>query len=180
MKSGLGFALLLLVVVLSGCQKCDYVIDTTHYLRVRIDPNSANTFVIALMPSINRMDECQNRLIAQTAWLRTNLDKCLKELESERGLEPILLKEDLFSGREPNFISPPESWYEPYESEKWHPVGTPNSVSALVLMMNLSSLNICSQAGVRDSWIENFEQRMKRLGEYPDTSKDTNTPATEQ
>jgi hypothetical protein len=180
MKSGLGFILLLSVVVLSGCQKCDYVIDTAHYLRVRIDPNSADTFVMALMPSVNRMDECQNRLIAQTDWLRTNLDKCLKKLETERGLEPIFQKQEYSYKSEPNFTSPKEGWYEPYEQGKWHLIETPNSVNALILMMNLSSLHLCGQTGGTADWIENYDQRMKRLEKYLDESKDVNTSVTEK
>jgi hypothetical protein len=143
---------------------------------VRIDPNSADIFVAAMMPAINRMDECQSQWVTQMAWMRQNLDKCLKKLEEERGLEPILRKGEYRPTSDPNFAPTPESWHEPYEPENWHPMGTPSSVRMLIEWMNIYTINRRNQAR-GDDWIKNFELRMKRLEKYIDESKDANTPA---
>jgi hypothetical protein len=177
MKSGLGCMLIVLALIMSGCQKCDDVVDTTHYVRVRIDPNSADIFVTATTPAINRMAECQNRLMTRMVWINNNLEKCLEKLESERGLEPIPRKGRFIPKSDPNFVPPPEQWYESYEPEKWHPAMTFSNVNGIVLYMNLYSLNMCNQAQGMDDYIENLDQRMKRLEKYINESKDANTPA---
>jgi hypothetical protein len=179
MKLGLYCILLLLVTILAGCHKCDYIVNESQYVAVRVDSNSADTFVMAMMPAINRMDECQSQWVTQMVWMRQNLDKCLKKLEEERGLEPIQQKHQGFYRGDPNFTPPSEPWFEAYEQEKWRPMETPSSVRMLICWMNIHSLNMCNQTHGND-WIDNFEQRMKRLEKYIDESKDANTPAAEQ
>jgi len=167
MKAEVNCLFLLLVTVLQGCQKCDYVInDPQQYVLVRFDPNSANTFVTALLPTVNQISEYNTRLRAQEAWLVRNFDKCLKKLEAERGLKPILPKYSRPFRSDPNSTFPVEPWYEPYESPLWYPMETPSGVKMLMCWLGIYSSDMHNRTfGINDR-IENFEQRMKRLDEH--------------
>ncbi len=166
MKAIVGCFLALLAPMLSGCQTSDRVIDETQYLRVRVEPNSADTCITALMPAINRMDESWSQIITQNAWLVRSLDKCLAKLEAEKGLESIKRKYENFLRGDPNTLIPPEPWYEPYE-DRGAPGRSdePASIRMLICLMNISSLNMRNQIADAEQRIENFEQRMKRLEE---------------
>lgn len=167
MKAILGCFLALLALTLSGCQTGDRVVDGTQYLRVRVEPNSADTCITALMPAINRMDESWRQIITQNAWLVRSLDKCIAKLEAERGFESIPRKYENFLRGDPNILIPPEPWYEPYE-HRGAPgrSAEPASIRMLICLMNISSLNMRNQIADSEQRIENFEKRLKRIEEH--------------
>jgi len=181
MKSGLGCVFLLSVIVLAGCHKNDYVINEPQYVSVRIDPNSADAFIMAMTHAMNQVAECDHQLMTRIAWIRNSLDKCLEKLEKEKGLEPIARKgETIAAYPDANFILPSKPWYEPYDQGQWHAAMTFNNVNTMIGTMNFWSLNKCNQSKGIDDYIENFEQRMKRLEKYMNDSKDVNASSVKQ
>jgi hypothetical protein len=129
-----------------------------NYVLVKMDPNSSRTYTTILLPTINTMYEHIGELKAQNNWLEQNLDKCLKILEAEKGLEPIPLG---------NYQSRPqeesEPWFEPYKEPNILPFLGGTDVQVMIGSMGLTSASTNLFLDGSTKKIENFEERLKRL-----------------
>ncbi len=159
---------LVLIGILSGC--C----DEHRY----VDKRSVQENADALVPNVRLIQEETLKLMTQHKWLISRLDKCLERLEAERGLEPIPLKsvEDKYREMgyplpitDPNIVKqygpPPEPFYRPYEDPNvpaW-PTDKEYDLETLLALLRLQSLSIKLYVYSTDDWIENLEQRLKRL-----------------
>lgn len=168
MEIKLGWLLVLLLAAVSGCGEKPTMIDPdSGYVYIGVDPNSAQVYVMTLMPGISSMYEQENELAAQNRWLRRSLDKCLEKLETEMGLEPIPRKYQQVLRGDPKladeYPQPSESWFVPYESPDTKPLSEPRDILMLKAMMSLRSASMRMYVSYTEDWIENFEQRLKRL-----------------
>jgi hypothetical protein len=139
-----------------------------------IDPNSEAYAVAAILPHVNLMCTKVRELSVQNYWLMQSLDKCLKKLETERGLEPIPLK-PLFGWEQcdPNRVlkisKPNEPFFVPCKNPVDYSVfmevnGDGTDIERLKSLMYLHLWGMSN-----DDWMENFKERLKRL--------DVNQPA---
>ncbi len=136
-----------------------------------IDPNS-EAFVCAILPQVNMIGTQTVEMAAQIQWLTRSLDKCIKKLETERGLEPLPLKvkplfewETHLKGYDPNqtieISKPNEPLLVPYKI----PVGTSSFTfhgDGTDLERLRGAISLCI-FHVPTNRIENFEERLKRL-----------------
>lgn len=139
------------------------------YVWAKMDPNSSRTYTTILMPTLNKTYGRIEELKAQNEWLRRSLDKCLRKLEAERGLEPILPKYHLPLRGDPNLAG---NYHE--ESERWFALYEEPNVPSLLEEPDVSVKFLVCLMGIRGasdsvyidslaSWIENFEKRLERL-----------------
>jgi hypothetical protein len=129
-----------------------------NYVWAKMDPNSSRIYTAVLMPKLNKTYEQIGKLEAQNRWLKRSLDKCLKKLETERGLEPILPK---YYQPRPQEASEP--WFVPYE-EPNVPSLLEEPDSSVRYLVGLMGIRIAStEASLDSSLIKNFEERLKRL-----------------
>lgn len=129
-----------------------------NYVWVKMDPNSSRTYTAILMPTLNKTYEQIGKLKAQNRWLKHGLDKCLKKLEAERGIEPILPKYYQLRPQE-EF----EPWFVPYEEPNVPSFleEPDSSVRYLVCLMGMRGASI--ESSLDSSLIKSFEERLKRL-----------------
>jgi len=161
--------LIIFIAGLSGCAKePDKINPDSGYIYIGVEPNSSQIYVMALMPGINSMYERTEELTSQNEWLRRNLNKCLEKLEIERELKSIQMKYPLPLRGDPNLASQfseiPEPWFVPYESSAIEPLSDkPDNIKMLIALMGMHSASMSHYISYTDEWIDNFEERMKRL-----------------
>ena len=162
-------------IVLLGIAGCKSEIDVckvdSGYVCLKIDPNSSQAFITAILPQLDAMNKQTRELVSQHKWFRDSLNRCMKAIEAEKGLEPIPLsiKYPLPSKGEPNcaseYISKDEQLFMPYESPDVSSLDEPNNIHILKALLNLQILSANMSMANSNEWIENFEQRLKRLEE---------------
>ena len=157
---------------LSGCKSKTAVYDTdSGYVCLKIDPNSSQAFITAILPQLDAMNKQTRGLVSQYKWYRNSLDKCIKAIEAEKGLEPIPLsiKYALPFKGDPNrvneYISKDEPLFMPYERFDVISLGEPNNIHLLKALLNLQMLSVNTLMVHANEWNENFEKRLKRLEE---------------
>ena len=163
------FYLLLLLAVLSGCnKKVDSWAVDSNYVCVQIDPNSSRAFMTAILPEFEIMNKQMMELVSQNRWYRERLDKCLGVIEAEKGLEPMPfdpypwpIKGDSNLANEPK----EEPLYLPYKSLSATPLSDPNNIYVFNSLLNLQMLSVNFLMPDSDARIKNFELRLKRLDE---------------
>jgi hypothetical protein len=136
-----------------------------------IDPNS-EAFVCAILPQVNMIGTQTVEMAAQIQWLTRSLDKCIKRLETERGLEPLPLKvkplfdwethlKDYNPNRTVTISQPNEPFFVPYKIPIEHSSFTVrNDGTDIGRLRAIMSLCIFP---VQNNRIENLEERLKRL-----------------
>lgn len=164
--------LILLIMSLSGCKSKTAVGDTgTGYVCLKIDADSSQAFITAILPQLDAMNKQTRELMCQYKWYRDSLHKCMKAIEAEKGLEPIPLsiKYPLPFKGEPNYvdeyIARDEPLFTPYESPDVSSLGEPNNIHLLKALLNLQMLSVNTLMVHSNEWNENFEKRLKRLEE---------------
>lgn len=165
--------LLLLLTALSGCKSETAICDTdSGYICLKIDPNSSQAFMTALLPQLDAMHKQTRELMSQHKWLKLSLDNCIKQLEEEKGLEPIPLsiKYPLSLKGDPNRVNEytpkDEPLFMPYESpDDVRPLGEPNNIHILRALLNLQLVSVNLYMADANDRIENFEKRLKCLEE---------------
>ena len=164
--------LFLLFATLSGCKSKTAVCDTdSGYICLKIDPDSSQAFITAILPQLDAMNKQARELMSQYKWYRDSLDKCIKAIEAEKGLEPIPLsiKYALPFKEDPNrvneYISKDEPLFMPYERFDVISLGEPNNIHLLKALLNLQMLSVNTLMVHANEWNENFEKRLKRLEE---------------
>ena len=161
--------LLVLGVVLYYERKPIITDPPPHCVWVKMDPNSSRTYTAILMPKLNETYGQIEELKAQNQWLRDNLNKCLEKLETEKGLESIPLDHNSLSGDGPKlagkYSQPPETWFKQYEEPNVSPLleGPESNIRFLIYLMGIREGSNRLFIDVAGGWIENFEERMKRL-----------------
>jgi len=164
--------LFLLFAGISGCKSKTAVCDTdSGYICLKIDPDSTQAFITAILPQLDAMNKQTRELMSQYKWYRGSLDKCMKAIEAEKGLEPIPLsiKYPLPFKGDPNcaneYISKDEPLFMPYERFDVISLGEPNNIHILKALLNLQMLSVNMSMANANEWNENFEKRLKRLEE---------------
>jgi len=164
--------LILLIMGLSGCKSKTAVCYTdSGYVWLKIDPDSSQAFITAILPQLDAMNKQTRELTSQYKWYRDSLHKCMKAIEAEKGLEPIPLsiKYPLPFQGEPNYvdeyISRDEPLFTPYESPDVSSLVEPNNIHLLKALLNLQMLSLNTMMANANEWNENFEKRLKRLEE---------------
>ena len=115
-------------------------------------------------------------LSMQVGWLRANLENCLAELETERGLEPIEFDWTEAMGfpkvkRDPNhperYVSEPKPFYIPYRGIKVPELktGKYTDMEMLSATIGLTSDTLDNNMLGMDKYIKHLEERLKRLDE---------------
>lgn len=160
MKIYLVYLLLFLVAVLGGCKPEPR--DKTH---------DSERMALSLMPQIQTTYEQTQLLVSQNKWLRQSLDRCIKRLEIERNLEPITIKHPLPIIGDPNFSnvcpSKHEPWFVAYERPVIEPLADESApLKILKALMGINSVSLKHHIAYTDGWIDNFEERMKRLEKH--------------
>jgi len=170
----LSLAVVFLLAAGLGCEKRPAtIVPSSDYLYIKIDPNSANVYVMSMLPQINSMYEQTTKLMAQNRWLRCSLEKCIEKIEAERGLRPVPLKHHLPLKGDPNLT---DQYYQPNEPQckEYENLDTellsekPASISMLQCLINLHLTRSKTYVVTTDDWITNFEQRLRRIEESAD------------
>jgi len=162
--------LFLLLTVLSGCKSETAVCEVdSGYICVKMDPNASQVFMTVVLPQLDAMHKQTIELMSQHKWFRDSLDRCIKAIEIEKGLEPIPLsiKYPLPLKRDPNQVNEytpgDEPLFMPYESLDVKPLGGPNNIHILRALLNLQLVSLNLYMADANERIENFEKRLKRL-----------------
>jgi len=161
--------LLFLAVILYYKKKPTIIEPSSDHVWVKIDPNSSRTYTTILMPKLNETYGRLEKLKVQHNWLKHRLHKCLEKLEAERGLAPIPRKYEMVLRGDPNLVDkypePPEPWFVPYEEPNIPSMleEPDTSVRCLVGMMGIRAGSDRLYIDSSRYWIENFENRLKRL-----------------
>lgn len=165
--------LLLLLTALTGCKSETAVCDIdSEYVCLKHDPNSSQAFITAILPQLDAMNKQTRKLVSQHKWFRDSLNKCLRAIEVEKGLEPIPLsiKYPLPFKEGPNhineYISKDEPLFMPYEGPNAISLGEPNNIHILKALLNLQILSANMSMANANDWIENFEKRLQRIEDH--------------
>jgi len=163
----------LMVLCLHGCKSETAIcMADPGYICLKMDPNSSQTFMTALLPQLDAMDKQARELMSQHEWLKRRLDICIKQLEEKKGLEPIPLstKYPLSLKGYPNNVNEytpkDEPLFIPYESPDVIPLGEPDNIHILRSLLNLRILSLNLYMADANDRIDNFEKRLKRLEEH--------------
>jgi len=141
--------------------------------KVRSAQEDADSLALCVETSRKQVFE----LVAQHEWLKHRLDKCLEKLEAERGLTPIPRDnpaEDMYAVRRGGKVDPnetikyapkPEPFYVPYEepNQRGLPTDGHYEIGKITALLGLQCTATSMYMWDSKSWIENFEQRLKRL-----------------
>lgn len=129
---------------------------------IAVDSNLALMYVRELLPAVNAMKEQSEELMDQSKWLIQALDRCLKKLEAEKGLQPIITEsEDYMKRIKPSKVEP-----LPYTKPQIKPLPEIPDISRLRALMNLHCLATSGVLNLTRENIKSFEERMKRLEAY--------------
>lgn len=127
-----------------------------------------------LAPHVRTIEKQTLELIAQHAWLKASLNKCIEKLEIEKGLEPMPF--DMYQHldfpklkRGPNaakrYTEKQQKFFVPYQGPNQPSLSASEhqDIRILTALLRLQCNSIeMYMAGSRD-WIANFEKRLKRL-----------------
>ncbi|HDZ69048.1 MAG TPA: hypothetical protein ENH43_01350 [Phycisphaerales bacterium] len=159
------FKLIILLVLVVGCQSPE-VVNNHKYVQ------TTNKELVFRVVTLQHKAE---QLSAQANWFRVHLEKCLTELEKEKGLEPMefdWLKAEGYPKcfiRDPNIpkrnIVEPQPFYAPYHSPKVREIEAEayQDTARLSASVGLTNTAITMNMALADRYIEHFEQRLKRL-----------------
>ena len=133
------------------------------------EPNSLNEFITTIIPMLDITNKLTQRVRSQYFWSRNSLDKCIRTIEIEKGLEPIPLSTrdfPLFETDTNNtykYHLEGEPLYIPYESPELSTLKYMDDMRKLRACLNLNAmaLSMCMQDA--NDRIENLEKRLKRL-----------------
>ena len=136
----------------------------------------SKTFVVKVLPAVERYREVSAELPSQIWWLRRHLEKTISMLEAEHNLEPkpvknpwgnLELREELKRHRPPR---PPQPFVMAYEKPEYRPLcadpnelGTEIGLKRLEAIINLSSASVILASSDMETLIDNFYQRLQRL-----------------
>jgi len=137
---------------------------------VQVDPNSPGVYIAVdsnwaqlclkeLLPGINVMKERSEELMAQNRWLTQTLDRCLKKLEAEKGLQPIINEPNDYMNR----FKPSQPGPIPYTKLQTKPLPETSNISRLRALVNLHCFSLVSFIYSARESIKSFEKRMQRV-----------------
>lgn len=156
--------LMLAIITLVGCKR-----KTTATAPQSVDEE--------LVFRVLKLRYQAEELCMQVGWLRANLEKCLAELEAERGLEPIKFDWSEAMGFPkvkggPNLpeqrVTEPKPFYIPYRGIKMPELETEKytDMEMLSATIGLTNRTLDNNMLGMDEYIEHLEERLKRLEEY--------------
>ena len=166
-----GMLVMLVTLAVAGCGRQQVGCDCEEgYVCLKIDPRSSRVVAAALWPQLEAMNRQRMELVAQHRWLRESLDKSIRILEEEKGLERIPLTAKMpFGAEAPASITEPpqtEPLYVPYSAPDANSSGEAPSLNIMRALLNLEILGVNSYMAGANDWVENFEQRLQRLEQY--------------
>lgn len=137
---------------------------------VQVDPNSPGVYIAVdsnwaqlclkeLLPGINVMKERSEELMAQKRWLTQTLDRCLKKLEAEKGLQPIINDPNDYMNR----FKPSQPGPVPYTKPQTKPLPETSNIGKLRALVNLHCFALGSFINSTRESIKSFEKRMQRV-----------------
>lgn len=129
---------------------------------IAVDPNLAHVYLRKLLPGINIMKEKSEELMAQNRWFKDTLDGCLKKLEEEEGLPPMVSEPNDYVNR----WKPTEPEILPYTKPQIKPFPETPDIHKLSVLINLHCLATDMFIYSTRENIRRFEQRMERLENY--------------
>ena len=123
------------------------------------------------------LDRQVTDLAIQVGWLRYHLDRCLTELEAEKGLEPMKFDWTEAMGfpkvkRAPNhperYASKPRLFYIPYRGIKMPELktGKYTDMEMLSVIIGLTNRTLDNNMLGMDKYIKHLEERLKQLEEH--------------
>jgi len=167
MKTKILVLFLLLVSIFMGCKKKVTTIEPeSKYVYFMTDANTAKAYIMAMLPQINSMYNETKEATSQNQWLIESLDKCLKMLETEKGLKPIYPK--YFLKGDPNLLPKysesnepkKETWFVPYKGSTERDLA--KELDNIAVFRSEIGTNPTIIA-YHNELIRNFEERLKRL-----------------
>ena len=143
------------------------------YSEKLIEKDKLDLLVKVGMAGPRAMNKQTRELMSQHKWFRDNLDKCIRAIEAEKGLDPMpmSIEHPFLSKRDPNIehdrIPKDEAFFTPYESpDDFMSFGEPNNIYVLQALLNLQLVSVNAYMADANDRIGNLENRLKRLEEY--------------
>ena len=157
---------MLAIITLFGCKR-----KTTATV-----PKSADEKLVFRVLTLQYQAE---ELSMQVGWLRANLERCLAELEAERGLEPIKFDWTEAMGfpkvkSDPNHseqrVLEPKPFYIPYRGINTPELKTEKytDMEMLSATIGLTNRTLDNNMLGMNEYIKHLEERLKRLEEHRD------------
>jgi len=164
MTRKLGWLVLVLAVIVSGCQE-----EPDETEQVSLEESAK-----VMASQLESLQQQTLELMVQHAWLRESLNKCIEKLEIEKGLEPMLF--DMYQHlhfpklkRDPNtakrYAEKQQKFFVPYQGPNQPSLSAfeHQDIRILIALLRLQCNSIEMYMSGSKNWIANFEKRLKRL-----------------
>lgn len=155
--------------------------DRPFYISIIPSKTNSKLYLMELLPGINSMYVGSEELYAQSVWIQSTLNKCLARLETQRGLEPYTPQFFPYGlgggiGEEVKFPRIPEPWFVPYQPPQNNSLTETDGIAFVRVAVSNQGKGMLKRSECTAKWIENFEERMKRLEENTAYGKDSILP----